>query len=546
MSVEEVPLLNNNNKSSDALSELATVSSDKSSKNINTLGSFSLIVNNLCGPAMLQFPFLFQQAGIIPTIVCILFVFLCSTLNGTLLADSIASIPGNKNFTRNVEFSTAFRLTAGDSWYILAEGLFVISCVVQACAGLVEAAQSLDSILASYLLGSTWAFQFYPEVKLIPWTPVNCHDDGVATPEATLGCTPFGGDGMLVLSLGFLLTTFIFLPLGTANLKETIFVQLIAFGSMAFLLSEFSFEFLERGFPTEVPWFGHHTKQLAGIVLFNYAYIITVPSWLNEKKPDVSVNRIIWGTSTLASLIYIGFGLVGAMSFDHISSNALVMLASSKVHYVTRICAALFGITIIGSGVPVFCVIIKNTLINSNVCSPNWAFFWGALFPYIASWMLYQGTALANLLNWTGLVVNGLVCFLLPMILILKTIALTSQRKNKVFHSTATAPTVYEALVSDDAENAETNSLIVAKNGNIVANQSIPSYQSVELTDDKEKDEEMMFAPSKEDLDDMISSVQPLPIWLEPFRKVIVLFMFTAFCVIIATTIVNTAVNGAQ
>ncbi|KAJ1397156.1 hypothetical protein B484DRAFT_438699, partial [Ochromonadaceae sp. CCMP2298] len=40
--------------------------------------------------------------------------------------------------------------------------------------------------------------------------------------------------------------------------------------------------------------------------------------------------------------------------------------------------------------------------------------------PYLLSWTLYQGPLLIILLNWTGLVVNGLVAFLLPMLLVLK------------------------------------------------------------------------------------------------------------------------------
>jgi hypothetical protein len=36
---------------------------------------------------------------------------------------------------------------------------------------------------------------------------------------------------------------------------------------------------------------GPDLGQLMGIVLFNYAYSITVPAWLTEKKEHVSVNK---------------------------------------------------------------------------------------------------------------------------------------------------------------------------------------------------------------------------------------------------------------
>jgi hypothetical protein len=81
----------------------------------------------------------------------------------------------------------------------------------------------------------------------------------------------------------------------------------------------------------------------------------------------------------------------------------------------------------------VFCVIIKNTLYSTKACSAHTSFFWlslslphlldpdlslrGAIFPYLASWTLYQGDALMKVLNWAGLVINGSVAFILPLIL---------------------------------------------------------------------------------------------------------------------------------
>ena len=46
--------------------------------------------------------------------------------------------------------------------------------------------------------------------------------------------------------------------------------------------------------------------------------------------------------------------------------------------------------------------------------------FSGALLPYLISWTLYQGKLLITVLNWAGLVINGSVAFILPLVLILK------------------------------------------------------------------------------------------------------------------------------
>jgi hypothetical protein len=62
---------------------------------------------------------------------------------------------------------------------------------------------------------------------------------------------------------------------------------------------------------------------------------------------------------------------------------------------------------------------MKNTLYNGHVCSAHVAFFWGSIFPYAASFLLYKGTLLISLLSWAGLVVNGSVAFLLPVTLVI-------------------------------------------------------------------------------------------------------------------------------
>ena len=46
----------------------------------------------------------------------------------------------------------------------------------------------------------------------------------------------------------------------------------------------------------------------------------------------------------------------------------------------------------------------------------------GALLPYLISWTLYQGKLLITVLNWAGLLVNGTVAFILPLIFIIRTI----------------------------------------------------------------------------------------------------------------------------
>lgn len=546
---------------------------------IGPTGSFALIINNLTGPAMLGFPNLFQSAGIVPVTISIVFAWVASSLCGTLMADAIASIRGNGDFSQQVDFSKAFRLIVGKDWYVVAEALFLCSCAVQACASIVAAAQSLDGFIASFLFGKTAALQLFPTISIISWDTSNCHEESEFAAESNMeDCTPFHDAGPLVLTAGFLLVTLLFLPLGLGHLKETIAVQIFSMGCMVVLLVQFTYEFARRGLSFHLPWVGNELSQLAGVVLFNYAFSITVPSWLSEKDQSVSVNKAVWSASTAASAIYIIFGITGAMAFEGVGSNILIVLASNKVHHLTRFCAALFGVTIIGCGVPVFAVIIRTGLIASGLCSPRWALFLGGCAPFLFSWTLYQGTLLMSILNWAGLIINGLVAFLLPMVLALKAIELKARTPRDIQLTVQPHAPVMTSIETSPFLSLHSPSEVVDVEGNQLP--ASVTRKRIGSMDESKSDDSghahngfsnghsaasdlMLSADTSMTVDDMASTdsymdavhgtlkrlkantvVEPLPDFMEAYRREIVVFMIASFTVIILTTIVEDAING--
>jgi amino acid permease len=69
------------------------------------LGSISIAVNSLTGPAMLNLCSIFQRAGLIPTILTIAFICVLSTLCSLHMANVISKVPGNKHFHLEIEYS---------------------------------------------------------------------------------------------------------------------------------------------------------------------------------------------------------------------------------------------------------------------------------------------------------------------------------------------------------------------------------------------------------------------------------------------------------
>ena len=233
-------------------------------------------------------------------------------------------------------------------------------------------------------------------------------------------CTPFAKAEFGIITLGYLITTASFLPLGLGDLRETIGVQIMSFiAFFCFFMAQFEWEFYDKGFNfvDSVPWIGKDFTRLAGVVMFNYAYPITVPSWLNEKRLDVPTSKIIWSTCRLSTILYIIFGLTAAWAFSDTGADMLVVISSTQVTHLTQISATLFSMAIIGSGAPVFCVIIHSILLGDEHFSPRTSLFLGSIAPYLVATLMYQGHLLMDILNWAGLVVNGMVASILPLVL---------------------------------------------------------------------------------------------------------------------------------
>ena len=500
-------------------------------KTITAFQSFSLITNNICGPAMMTLPSLFRAAGFLPTVLCILFVFVCSSLCGTFLSEAIQKIPGNREFRRNLDFAQAFRIIAGEEWYHPVQILVIVSCLSQIFAAIVETSQGLDSFLASFVVGKTYALQF-SDMSIIEWTNYECKMASQAKHATDEGvdlelCTPFNEADYGIVTLGYFLMTVFFLPLGLGDLKETIIVQIVSFLAFFVFMYQFEWEFLHKGynFIDTVPWIGNDFSNLAGVVLFNYAYPITVPSWLVEKKTDVPVNSLLWGTSGLSTVIYIIFGLTAAFAFSDPGTDTLVVLASDQVTYTTRIMAAFFGVCIIGCGAPVFCVIVHNQLVNDGFFSPAMSLFVGCILPYLVSMWIYQGTMLMSILNWTGLVVNGTVASILPLVL--------------AYHSYKSRGGSGKMSGGADSFGSAAAAAAAAAAGDIELVQT-SAGETVFYLDHRR------HGPEESNTANRVNYIAPLPAALEPLRGVILTTGIVAFTLTIVGTLVLDLVTGAS
>jgi len=120
------------------------------------------------------------------------------------------------------------------------------------------------------------------------------------------------------------------------------------------------------------------------------------------------------------------------------------------------------------------------------------------------AWTLYQGSLLMTVLNITGLFVNGLVCFVLPLLLVLKSMECNNQY-------------------------IEANDIC----GEIELINQLSSYHNPRSDVNNAN-----LSNATEDS----CSLYPLPLSLEPYRKPIIIMMIIVFGSIIGLTFIIDAI----
>jgi len=230
---------------------------------------------------------------------------------------------------------------------------------------------------------------------------------------------------MVIISLGFVLVFACTLPMAYFNLDDNILIQIgVCLSMLVIVFGVWMVDFFLVGLDFErVSMIGPKQGKLLGTVIFNYAYVTSIPSWVNEKKEGVSINRSIWGSSLVATALFIVVGLIGGWAFPFPPHNDIlnVLIGNDNsvgwaMKMIARISVYLFPIVVLLSSIPVYSIVIRYNLIESGLCGKNWANLWAVLFPWVVSVPFYTGSGLSNIISWVGLFVNGFINFVIPLL----------------------------------------------------------------------------------------------------------------------------------
>jgi len=387
-----------------------------SAKSIGVLGSVAIAVNSLAGPAVLQLPYQYQLSGLLPTTLCIIAVGILSALCSLHMANAISMIPQNRNFDKCMEFSDPFRIFWSEHWYKVTQILFFLTTVCLNIAAIVDTAETVDSTLGFHWKTAGYSFD---SMELFTWSHAPC-----TRRDVKLGvCDPFDGQdtGNFLLTIGYLLTTAVFLPICLADLKENTVWQIVGFLLLLSTSCYFCFDLSQYHLTTEhVSVMGTEWTSMLGVILFNFSLVLAIPAWLHEKKPDVSVARTVVVSTVISTTLYIAVGVIGALAIPKVNVNMLSPMLSGAFGKGIQFAASVFAFFIIGLDIPLFSVLTRYNLTHSGLCSERTANLLVVWIPWSLSWAFYTGNSIGDLLDWGGVFLTSAVAFLLPLYLALR------------------------------------------------------------------------------------------------------------------------------
>lgn len=376
---------------------------------ISFFGGFCLIFNNACGAGVASIPLVFATGGWVPALIVMIFLWLSSTLASAMVCETMCAIPGNANFSARVELSNCVQYFLGRRCYIMTQIFMFLSLQSLNVSAIIISAQALDQAFV-HALGYSCGIGYNP---LLEGT-----NFGAWCVEQSSQDSPFGKEGV-VASFGYVAAAIFAIPLGIFNLEDNINVQIACMWLTLACVVAWVWSLIQSAETRwePIPMYGSDESQLIGTLLYNFAYVVTIPSWCNEKKPGVSVNRSLWSASSLCVFVYTFVGLVGASTFLHEVSPAADFLACLNAHGLAPLSVYFFPLMAALSGVPIFCIILRQNLLEAKVCSRSTANLLAVVAPWMLALPLQTGDGLQTVINYSSLIFGSVVNFVIPFLL---------------------------------------------------------------------------------------------------------------------------------
>eukprot|EP01064_Diplonema_japonicum_P004702 TRINITY_DN1308_c0_g3_i1.p1 TRINITY_DN1308_c0_g3~~TRINITY_DN1308_c0_g3_i1.p1 ORF type:complete len:596 (+),score=98.99 TRINITY_DN1308_c0_g3_i1:72-1790(+) len=438
-------------------------------KTIGFGAGICLLINNITGPGVPSIANMYAESGwFLPSFLFIL-IWCMSSLSTGMYCEAMRMIPGNEHFRGRIEYTTIVKHYFGEKFFRASQ--LGLNGALQSLniISVIQSAQLMDAAISA-IFGKSCGFNLTPFSLTFDGSEALSGEGSTPIayplPEATKfwSCIDTNNldDGNAwgchgILSAGFITSLVFTLPMGMWNLDENMGIQVGAFiltvvcWFVWFFVAFYSENFKHDAW--QIPAFTDSSKDYAsqagvlGTVLFNYGYVTCIPSWVNEKKMNVSINKSVWTGSLICNFVFFALGISGCMAFHQFlagpatgkcekidgypyscANTVLNIFTTPKLmktmipdihnhgaaNFIAQLSVYLFIPGAVLSGIPVFSIVVKYNCIE-NGCSKRFSDFWGIVFPWlIAIPLLYQPDALNQFITYSSLIFVSFTDFIVP------------------------------------------------------------------------------------------------------------------------------------
>ncbi|RIB07403.1 hypothetical protein C2G38_2006823 [Gigaspora rosea] len=373
------------------------------SNRIGFIGCVSILVSSMIGPGLLIIPSLFRSAGWITPLVMFLILILVAPTSTLLLCEASGSLQGNERFAKKIEYSELCSLLITNRiGQVLTQIIIYAAIETFIITSIILSAQLLDNLLID-ILKISCGIGIYPEFGWICIGNLG-NENG-----------PFE-NRLMLFTIGFVLTIFITVPMTFMELSNNAKIQIASFFTIILIVITWIVTIAVHGLnPERIPIFGPSQDQIIKTVMFNYAFITTVPSLVNRMKKDISIRKVVWTSVFITTLCYISLGIIGAMSIKmELTANLITSIRKSELHNsFIGIMNYLFPLVLL-AGIPVYAIAIRYNIVRSGACKDKNIAIFFTLLPWTLAIPFQTGYLLNLFTNWTVLVFICSANFIIP------------------------------------------------------------------------------------------------------------------------------------
>lgn len=372
------------------------------SKSIGLMGGVMLLCNNLAGPTISLMPELTHETGWMAVLLAMGILASISGACGLLLLAAMRNMPGNANFERRVEFADVLKFYMNPVGYALSMTCYFAYLILTLMSYIIQTAQVLDYVSMD-LFGCAYGIELWP------------HIGGVCGNKMEAS-SPFGE--VKVFSMSFVVLALICVPLAWKNLDDNVVLQWVAVVGLCILAVVWIVILVgQPSFPQPLPALRASSSawwSLFAVLLFNFALMSALPSWANEKRPEVSVGWSLFLSMGIVVVLYSLLGIIGGLSLGASVYGNLFSDLNASGSTVSRLSVIAYPILQNLTSIPVFSIFVKYNLMQMGWLDNAGATIVAFALPWACSIPLYTGRGFEEISSIGGLVFSTAVNFVVP------------------------------------------------------------------------------------------------------------------------------------